>query len=136
MEENMAHLSVFHLSAAHARDLLYQTLFYQKDMANHGFSPSTNFTYEDPGVYRLRAMRDMRAGEEVGVVVVVVLLLLLVVVVVLLVVVVVALVLVAMLLVLVVVVIFVFVVCFVSSREALGLTKLSFSVSFVCGVAF
>lgn len=44
-------------------------------MANHGFSPSTNFTYEEPGVYRLRAMRDMRAGEEVGVVVVVVVML-------------------------------------------------------------
>lgn len=41
-------------------------------MANHGFSPSTNFTYEEPGVYRLRAMKDMRAGEEVRLVVVVV----------------------------------------------------------------
>lgn len=36
-----------------------------KDMANHGFAPSTNFTYEEPGVFRLRAMRDMHAGEEV-----------------------------------------------------------------------
>ena len=49
-------------------------------MANHGFSPNTNFTYEEPGVYRLRAMRDMRAGEEVGSVVVVVLVVVMVVV--------------------------------------------------------
>lgn len=35
-------------------------------MANHDFAPSTNFTYEDPGVFRLRAMRDLQAGEEVG----------------------------------------------------------------------
>ncbi|CAN0415310.1 unnamed protein product [Ascophyllum nodosum] len=35
------------------------------DMANHGFAPSTNFTFEDPGAFRLRAMRDIRAGEEV-----------------------------------------------------------------------
>lgn len=36
-----------------------------QDMANHDFAPSTNFTYEDPGVFRLRAMRDMADGEEV-----------------------------------------------------------------------
>lgn len=34
-------------------------------MANHDFAPSTNFTYEEPGIFRLRAMRDMQAGEEV-----------------------------------------------------------------------
>lgn len=34
-------------------------------MANHDFAPSTNFTYEEPGVFRLRALRDVAAGEEV-----------------------------------------------------------------------
>lgn len=34
-------------------------------MANHDFAPSANFTYEDPGVFRMRAMRDMTNGEEV-----------------------------------------------------------------------
>lgn len=34
-------------------------------MANHGFAPNSNFTFEDPGVFRLRAMRDVREGEEV-----------------------------------------------------------------------
>lgn len=41
-------------------------------MANHGFAePAANFTYTDgrggePGVFRLQAMRNISAGEEVG----------------------------------------------------------------------
>ena len=38
-------------------------------MANHGFSdPSANYTYDgavEPGVFRLQAMRNISAGEEV-----------------------------------------------------------------------
>lgn len=37
-----------------------------QDMANHDFAPTTNFTYEDPGVFRLRALQDLAAGEEVS----------------------------------------------------------------------
>lgn len=82
-------------------------------MANHGFSPSTNFTYEEPGVYRLRAMKDMRAGEEVRVVMVVMVVVWVVVVVV------------------VVVVVF-----FAPSRGAHVLAEPSLIVFIVCGVAF
>lgn len=35
-------------------------------MANHDFSPTANFTFEEPGVFRLRALRDLEAGEEVS----------------------------------------------------------------------
>lgn len=39
-------------------------------MANHGFAePTANFTYDgagEPGVFRLQAMRNMSAGDEVG----------------------------------------------------------------------
>ncbi|CAN0295750.1 unnamed protein product, partial [Discosporangium mesarthrocarpum] len=35
------------------------------DMANHEFNPSANFTFEAPGVFRMRALRDISSGEEV-----------------------------------------------------------------------
>lgn len=39
-------------------------------MANHGFdSPTANFTFDgavESGVFRLQAMRNMNAGDEVG----------------------------------------------------------------------
>lgn len=42
----------------------------QQDMANHGFAePTANFTYDgalEPSVFRLQAMRNMSAGDEVG----------------------------------------------------------------------